>query len=139
MYFEVLLGKISTKRSIFPSQNSLFSLPHCWALFDETTLSTEWITRTKNNSSNNSNSNNNSNNNWRQLTQIGETIFIASFSFPSKPASFDLSYQHCAKKRNNIEGNRVCHGFRLTNTNDYFWVNFDDFWIEHHFIMQLGQ
>jgi len=33
---------------------------------------------------------------------------------------------------------RVCHGFRLTKRNDYFWVDFDHFWIEHYFWRQLG-
>ncbi len=28
---------------------------------------------------------------------------------------------------------RMCHGFRLTNWDDYFKVTFDHFWIEHHF------
>ena len=34
---------------------------------------------------------------------------------------------------------RVCHGFRLTKWDDYFLVNFDHFWIERHFLRQLGQ
>jgi len=34
---------------------------------------------------------------------------------------------------------RVCHGFRFTTRDDYFWVNFDHFWIERHFMRQLGQ
>ena len=34
---------------------------------------------------------------------------------------------------------KVCHGFRLTKRDDYFRVNFDHFWINHHFIRQLGQ
>ena len=33
----------------------------------------------------------------------------------------------------------VCHGFRFTTQDDYFWVNFDHFWIQRHFIRQLGQ
>ena len=33
----------------------------------------------------------------------------------------------------------VCHAFRLTKQDDYFWVNFDHFWSEHHFLRQLGQ
>ncbi len=28
---------------------------------------------------------------------------------------------------------RVCHGSRLTKQDDYFWVDFDHFWIERHF------
>ncbi len=28
---------------------------------------------------------------------------------------------------------RVSHGFRLTKQDDYFWVDFDHFWSEHHF------
>jgi len=28
---------------------------------------------------------------------------------------------------------RVCHGFRLITPDDYFQVNFDHFYIEHHF------
>ena len=27
----------------------------------------------------------------------------------------------------------MCHGFRLTKRDDYFPVNFDHFWIKHHF------
>jgi len=34
---------------------------------------------------------------------------------------------------------RVFHGFRLTKQDDYFWVKFDHFWIEHWFLRQLGQ
>jgi len=33
----------------------------------------------------------------------------------------------------------VFHRFRLTKQNDYFWVNFDHFWIEQYFWRQLGQ
>jgi len=29
---------------------------------------------------------------------------------------------------------KVCHGFRLTKRDDYFWVDFDHFWIEHYFL-----
>jgi len=34
---------------------------------------------------------------------------------------------------------RVCHGFRPTNWDDYFWVNFDHFWIKRNFLRHLGQ
>jgi len=34
---------------------------------------------------------------------------------------------------------RVCHGFRLTKWDDYFWVDFDHFWIKQYFWRQLGQ
>jgi len=34
---------------------------------------------------------------------------------------------------------RVCHGLRLMKQEDYFWVNFDHFWIEHYFWRLLGQ
>jgi len=27
----------------------------------------------------------------------------------------------------------VCHGFRLTNRDDYFCVDFDHFWIKQYF------
>ena len=33
----------------------------------------------------------------------------------------------------------MCHGFRLRERDDYFWVDFDHFWSEHHFARQLGQ
>jgi len=33
----------------------------------------------------------------------------------------------------------VCHGFRSTNRDDYFQVNFDHFWIKQYFWRQLGQ
>jgi hypothetical protein len=32
---------------------------------------------------------------------------------------------------------RECHGFILTNRDDYFWVDFDHFWIEKYFARQL--
>jgi len=32
-----------------------------------------------------------------------------------------------------------CHGFRLTKWDDYFWVDFDHFWIKQYFWRQLGQ
>ena len=32
----------------------------------------------------------------------------------------------------------MCHGFRLTKRDDYFWVNFDHFWIKQYFWRQLG-
>ena len=35
--------------------------------------------------------------------------------------------------------NRVCHGFRLTKREDYFWVDFDHFWSKCNFLRQLGQ
>ena len=28
---------------------------------------------------------------------------------------------------------RLCHGFRLTKSDDYLWVAFDHFWSEYHF------
>jgi len=31
------------------------------------------------------------------------------------------------------------HGFRLKKRDDYFWVNFDHFWIEQYFCRKLGQ
>ncbi len=34
---------------------------------------------------------------------------------------------------------RLCHGFRLTKRDDYFWVDFDHFWIKQYFWRQLGQ
>jgi len=42
-------------------------------------------------------------------------------------------------KRQRIKINKVCHGFRLTKRDDYFWVDFDHFWIERYFWRQLGQ
>ncbi len=33
----------------------------------------------------------------------------------------------------------LCHGFRLTKQDNYFWVDFDHFWIEQYFWSQLGQ
>jgi len=33
----------------------------------------------------------------------------------------------------------VCHGFRLTKRDDYFWVDSDHFWIDQYFWRQLGQ
>ena len=33
----------------------------------------------------------------------------------------------------------MCHGFRLTKQDDYFWVNFDHFWSKYYFLRQLGQ
>jgi len=33
---------------------------------------------------------------------------------------------------------RVCHRFRLTKQDDYFWVDFDHFLIEQYFWRQLG-
>jgi len=33
----------------------------------------------------------------------------------------------------------VCHGFRLTNHDYYYWVNFAHFLIKRHFYRQLGQ
>ena len=33
---------------------------------------------------------------------------------------------------------RVCHGFRLTKRDDYFWVTFDHFWSKHHFFEAAG-
>ena len=32
----------------------------------------------------------------------------------------------------------VCHGFRWTNCDDNFWVNFDHFWSEYHFFEAAG-
>ncbi len=34
---------------------------------------------------------------------------------------------------------RVCLQFRLMNLDDYFWVDFDHFWIKQYFWRQLGQ
>jgi len=31
-----------------------------------------------------------------------------------------------------------CHGFRMTNLGDYFWVTFHHFWSELHFRRHLG-
>ncbi len=33
----------------------------------------------------------------------------------------------------NLQSCKVCHGFRFTKRDDYFWVNFDHFWIEQYF------
>ena len=33
---------------------------------------------------------------------------------------------------------RVCHGFRLMKRDDYFWVIFNPFWNEGHYLRQLG-
>ncbi len=29
---------------------------------------------------------------------------------------------------------RICHGFRLTNWDDYFWVHLDHFWVKCQFL-----
>ena len=52
-----------------------------------------------------------------------------------------LRYLQNEHGRRNVLKNfyRVCHGFRLTKRDDYFQVNFDHFWSEHHFLRQLGQ
>jgi hypothetical protein len=34
---------------------------------------------------------------------------------------------------------RVCHGFKLTNRDNYFWVDFDRFYIEPRFLRLLGE
>jgi len=34
---------------------------------------------------------------------------------------------------------RLCHRFRLTKLHDYFWVDFDHFWVEGHFWGSLEQ
>ena len=34
---------------------------------------------------------------------------------------------------------RVCHGFRLTWQDDYFWVTNDHFWNKRHFLRRLKQ
>jgi len=33
---------------------------------------------------------------------------------------------------------RVCHELRLTKQEDYFWDNFDHFWIEQYFLEAAG-
>ena len=40
---------------------------------------------------------------------------------------------------NTLMSYRVCHQFRLTQQDDYFWVNFDFFWSKLCFFRQLGQ
>lgn len=33
---------------------------------------------------------------------------------------------------------KVCHWFRLTSRENYFWVNFDQFWIDCRFFEAAG-
>ena len=34
---------------------------------------------------------------------------------------------------------KVCHGCRLMKWDHYFWVTFDHFWSEHHFLRHVGR
>ena len=63
-------------------------------------------------------------NNARNLSHYEDVFFSLHF---------DIKIQiHC--KFCSTLSYRVCHKFRPTKQDDYFWVTFDHFWIKRHFL-----
>ncbi len=50
-----------------------------------------------------------------------------------------IAFRRCADSSQIIRTfKKVCHRFRLTKQDDYFWLNFDQFWSESHIWGRLG-
>jgi len=73
---------------------------------------------------------------WNWLQAYGELYFTDGAIYK---VSISLSLHDPKTLTICFLSYKVCHWFRLTKWDDYYWVNFDHFWIEQYFWRQLGQ